>query len=73
MKHFKNIRAHHYFGSFTTPNCYQDVQWMVASIRSPINSHDLEKLRTILDPHGNPITKNFRPVQKRNDRQIKCL
>lgn len=62
------FKINSYSGSLTTPNCSQNVKWMVSMLPLEISSADLATFRSLLDGTGKPITKNFRPVQNLNGR-----
>ncbi|CRL05832.1 CLUMA_CG018859, isoform A [Clunio marinus] len=62
-----------YKGSLTTPNCDETVTWMVSTTPLKISSHDLHELRKLRDDKGDLILRNYRPIQNRNFRTIRCF
>lgn len=53
-----------YRGSFTTPPCTEGIQWIV--MESPIEIRPV-----VLDAFKGAIGRNNRPIQNRNDRNIR--
>lgn len=59
-----------YKGSLTTPNCTENVQWMLSSRPLSISSFELDELRKLKDERGIVINRNNRPLQRLNSRKI---
>ena len=66
-----SMSYYHYEGSFTTPPCYETVQWFVLKNTVSVPSDFLDALRaSVDDEHGNILTKNYRGSQDQNGRSI---
>jgi carbonic anhydrase len=56
----------HYFsykGSLTTPNCTENVTWMLSSKPITITSSELKEFRQLRNEKGEQMFQNFRPLQ----------
>jgi carbonic anhydrase len=60
-----------YKGSLTTPNCNENVRWIISTSPLAITNTELSELRKVKDKKGERILRNNRPLQKQNgDRGI---
>ncbi|HEX6223600.1 MAG TPA: carbonic anhydrase family protein [Chryseolinea sp.] len=59
----ENMSAYHYLGSFTTPPCTEDVEWLVLRNKFTASSDQLKAFASRLN-------NNNRPVQALNDRKV---
>lgn len=60
----------HYRGSFTTPPCMENVDWVVALDIQRIHPHQIRNFRHLVSANKVPIADNFRPLQAINGRRI---
>ncbi|OXA61604.1 carbonic anhydrase 2 isoform X2 [Folsomia candida] len=51
-----------YYGSLTTPSCFEIVHWNVFKKPVPISKAQLQAFRSIKDSHGDNLVDNFRPT-----------
>lgn len=56
-----------YRGSLTTPPCTEGVIWIIALNPIPIQNEEMQEFRNLKSSEGVMI-KNYRPMQKLNDR-----
>uniref|UniRef100_A0A1B0BMH4 Alpha-carbonic anhydrase domain-containing protein n=1 Tax=Glossina palpalis gambiensis TaxID=67801 RepID=A0A1B0BMH4_9MUSC len=59
-----------YSGSLTTPPCSEAVRWFVFRDALQISQNQLNKFFQIMDPNGQPLLNNYRPVQPVNERLV---
>ncbi|VBB34076.1 unnamed protein product, partial [Acanthocheilonema viteae] len=59
-----------YAGSLTTPPCSEVVTWTIFTEPVAITKLQLALFRNLRDRTGNLMKRNFRPIQKLNDRDI---
>lgn len=59
----KNISAYHYTGSFTTPPCTENVEWLVLRNKFTMSADQIKAFSSRLN-------NNNRPVQATNDRKL---
>jgi carbonic anhydrase len=59
-----------YAGSLTTPSCSEAVVWTLLAEPLLVSSNQLEMFRRHLDPHGNEMRDNRRPVMPLNGRKV---
>merc|ERR1719273_741146 len=59
-----------YFGSLTTPPCYESVTWLLLHEAMNISESQMAMFKTLLDENNNPIIDNRRPVQPLNGRTV---
>ncbi|CAJ0958102.1 unnamed protein product, partial [Mesorhabditis belari] len=59
-----------YEGSLTTPPCSEIVTWTLFTEPIDVTSQQLDLLRNLKDSEHVCLKKNFRPVQKLNDRTV---
>nr|ANJ65965.1 carbonic anhydrase [Hydroides elegans] len=59
-----------YYGSLTTPPCYESVIWTVFARTIPISSSQMSHFRTLFDDHAHVLEDNFRPTQPLNSRSV---
>jgi carbonic anhydrase len=59
----ENISAYHYLGSFTTPPCTENVEWLVLRNKFTMSAEQIKAFSTRLN-------NNNRPVQALNDRKV---
>lgn len=60
----------HYRGSFTTPPCMENVDWIVALGINDIHPSQIKNFRKMVSENKNPLADNFRPLQAINNRRI---
>lgn len=60
----------HYRGSFTTPPCTENIDWIVALDIQRIHPNQIRTFRTLVAEKQYPIADNFRPLQAINGRRI---
>lgn len=60
----------HYRGSFTTPPCMENVDWIVSLDINDIHPNQIKNFRNMVSENKNPIADNFRPLQPVNNRRI---
>lgn len=61
-----------YDGSLTTPTCNEVVTWTVFKNTVKISKRQIDLLRKLEKPDGNPLTKNYRPPTPLNGRTVKA-
>uniref|UniRef100_A0A0M3HYF4 Carbonic anhydrase n=1 Tax=Ascaris lumbricoides TaxID=6252 RepID=A0A0M3HYF4_ASCLU len=61
-----------YTGSLTTPPCSEGVTWTVFTEPVSITKEQLALFRSVRDKPDHVLEKNYRPVQKLNDREYKA-
>lgn len=66
----ENFIYAHYRGSFTTPPCMENVDWIVSLDINDIHSNQIKNFRNMVSENKNPIADNFRPLQHVNNRRI---
>ncbi|KAI8735910.1 carbonic anhydrase1 [Biomphalaria glabrata] len=59
-----------YFGSLTTPPCYESVIWSVATEKIPISEYQLNIFRSLYDDQHKHLKDDFRPVQNIDKRTV---
>ena len=61
-----------YSGSFTTPKCSENVEWIVFHQTVSISSRQLQAFRSVSSTKQGtePLVNNFRPVQPLNNRTV---
>lgn len=59
----RNKSVYHYKGSFTTPPCTEDVQWVILRDRLTVTKDQVQAISARIGP-------NNRPVQALNDREV---
>lgn len=59
-----------YLGSLTTPDCSENVSWMISTRFLKISSKELARFRELFDDKNKLLTKNFRPLQQLNSREL---
>uniref|UniRef100_A0A915AAJ9 Carbonic anhydrase n=1 Tax=Parascaris univalens TaxID=6257 RepID=A0A915AAJ9_PARUN len=59
-----------YTGSLTTPPCSEGVTWTVFTEPVSITKEQLALFRSVCDKPDHVLEKNYRPVQKLNDREV---
>jgi carbonic anhydrase len=59
----KNISAYHYIGSFTTPPCTENVEWLMLRNKFTLSKEQIAAF-------SSRLKNNNRPVQATNDRKI---
>ncbi|XP_064639844.1 uncharacterized protein LOC135495310 [Lineus longissimus] len=62
-----NHGYYRYYGSLTTPGCYEGVLWTVMKEKLSVSSPELNVFRT-----KTGIEENYRPVQPLNSRTVNC-
>ncbi|VDM96725.1 unnamed protein product [Thelazia callipaeda] len=62
-----------YDGSLTTPPCSEVVTWTIFTEPITITKFQLALLRSVHDRPGHVMKKNFRPIQKLNNRELKFI
>lgn len=67
---FKNFKYLSYKGSLTTPNCTENVTWIVSTTPLSISSMQLRQFRRMKNEKGNLLLSNFRPLQHLNYRDV---
>ncbi|CAL1544699.1 unnamed protein product [Lymnaea stagnalis] len=67
---YDNLEYYRYYGSMTSPPCTESVIWSVMKKPIPISGEQLKALKHVLNPMGNPLLHNHRPLQNRNRRPI---
>lgn len=71
----ERIKYYTYKGSLTTPPCYESVRWLVLKRKIYASSTQLRLFRALKATHGyhhGRMCNNYRPVQPRNGRKVKC-
>ncbi|XP_023720942.1 putative carbonic anhydrase 3 isoform X2 [Cryptotermes secundus] len=58
-----------YAGSLTTPHCDESVVWTVLAHLMPIGEKQVAQFHKV-HSHHEPLTSNYRPLQKANNRRI---
>ena len=59
-----------YLGSLTTPDCSENVTWMIMRSSLKISQVELLELRKVKFADGSRIGQNYRPIQPLNGRRI---
>ncbi|KAL7023252.1 hypothetical protein ACKWTF_012536 [Chironomus riparius] len=59
-----------YRGSLTTPNCSENVLWMLSTRPIVIKQNELVELRKLRNGKGRRIIHNYRPLQDTNGRTV---
>ncbi|KAI8739369.1 carbonic anhydrase2, partial [Biomphalaria glabrata] len=59
-----------YFGSLTTPPCYETVIWSIATEHIPISEYQLNIFRSLYNDRHLPLVNDYRPIQALNDRTV---
>lgn len=61
-----------YSGSFTTPQCSENVEWIVFHQTVSVSSRQLQAFRSVSSSKQDtkPLVNNFRPVQPLNNRTV---
>ncbi|KAK0047513.1 carbonic anhydrase2, partial [Biomphalaria pfeifferi] len=59
-----------YFGSLTTPPCYETVIWSIATEHIPISEYQLNIFRSLYNERHLPLVNDYRPIQALNDRTV---
>lgn len=66
-----NIKIYYtYDGSLTTPPCSAITKWVVFKMIKPISNYQLERFGHIHDNKDKILKRNWRDVQKLNDRKV---
>lgn len=66
----ENFIYAHYRGSFTTPPCMENVEWIVSLDINDIHPDQIKNFRNMVSENKNPIADNFRPLQPVNNRRV---
>lgn len=59
-----------YRGSLTTPNCSENVLWMLSTRPIIIKQNELYELRKLRNAKGRRLIQNYRPLQDTNGRTV---
>lgn len=59
-----------YHGSLTRPPCFNTVQWIVLKNKVKIHPSQVSSFRALEGFDGQPMTRNWRPIQHENHRTI---
>ncbi|XP_015790795.1 carbonic anhydrase 2 [Tetranychus urticae] len=59
-----------YFGSLTTPNCQEAVNWIVMKDFITVSNDQIDRLRSLVDEHGDEMKTVVRDVQPLKGRTI---
>jgi carbonic anhydrase len=65
-----DLNVYSYLGSLTTPDCSENVLWMISNRTLKIKTSELNELKRIQFDTGFNIDKNFRPLQRLLDRKV---
>ncbi|XP_003386623.1 PREDICTED: carbonic anhydrase 2 [Amphimedon queenslandica] len=65
-----NLSYYYFPGSLTTPLCNEIVEWFVLQNPVSVPMEFFNKLRTLNDTNGDPLTLNYRDVQPLNGRTV---
>ncbi len=69
----RGLHFYRYYGSLTTPDCNEVVEWTV--IKNPIYVRPslIQKFRNVKRTAERRIGENYRPIQERGQRIVKYL
>ncbi|RUS78691.1 hypothetical protein EGW08_013546, partial [Elysia chlorotica] len=65
-----NVNYFRYYGSLTTPPCYESVIWSIATQQIEIAEDQVEIFRGLYDSANHTLVDDFRPLQLLNERTV---
>jgi len=69
----ESVSFFRYFGSLTTPNCTESVEWTVLQKPLKVKPSEIDRFRHVLGHDAKPMGLNYRPVQPLGDREVEYL